>query len=61
MLKNNIQRYIKTPQGVKSEMHVTSVNITKEQQRWLEDNGLNLSKIVRDSIEALRNEGGNEK
>jgi post-segregation antitoxin (ccd killing protein) len=39
--------------GAKTETHVTSVNITKEQHEFLEKHDLNLSKIVRDAIEAL--------
>lgn len=35
-------------------MRVSSVNITQEQKDFLDKHGINLSQLVRDSIETLR-------
>ena len=52
--KELLRRYIKDKDGNKTEMKVTSVNITQDQDTFLKDQNLNLSKIVRDAIEKLR-------
>lgn len=49
----HLQRYLKTKSGDKTEMKVTSVNITKEQSDWLSKNELSLSLITRDAIDSL--------
>ena len=52
---SELKRYIKDKDGIKTEMKITSVNITEEQDKFLKINNLNLSKIVRDAINRLMN------
>ena len=54
MTKNNLQKYIKDKTGQKTECVTRSVSITKEQQDFVNEKNLNLSKIVRDKIDELK-------
>lgn len=53
MKNSKLDRYIKNSSGVKTELHVTSVNITEKQREFLEKNNLNLSKITRERLDEL--------
>lgn len=52
----NLDRYIKTKLGEKVVMRTRSVNLTEDQLNFLNQHDLNLSAIVRDTIEKLMNE-----
>lgn len=48
-----LDRYIKTKNGIKVEMSVTSLNLEKRHLEFLKRKDLNLSAMVRDFIDSL--------
>lgn len=52
----NMRRYIKDSKGNKVNNRVRSINITEEQQEFLNEHKINLSLYVRDCIEKLMRE-----
>jgi hypothetical protein len=48
-----LERYIKSKEGDKVSMAVTSVNLTKAQLDFIKKKNVNLSAIVRDLVEDL--------
>lgn len=53
-----LDRYQKAETVEKVKQVTTSVNVTTEQKKFLEENNLNLSAIVRDAIDELRKQKG---
>ena len=54
-MKIDLKTYKKIKKNDSTSKHVSSVNITKEQKEFLEENGLNLSHLIRDFLEDLIN------
>lgn len=56
----DLKKYKKN-QAKETEFKVSSVNITKEQSDFVNENNLNLSMLVRDHLEELRNQSSPKK
>ena len=52
-MKQNFPSHLIRTKPKTEKTHVTSVNIREDQKQFLEENGLNLSAVTREAIDAL--------